>query len=202
MGLFNFLQKKNKNIDKKYDLGCDYLFGNKIPKNEKKAHEIFMDLAVNHNHYKSQTQLGYIYSYGQGVTQNYTEGFKWFMLSAEQGHDLAQDSIGNMYMNGNGVDKNLEKAKEWYYKAAEQGFLNAQSNLGSAYSEEQNHKEAIYWYTKAADKGYAPAQFNLGLKYAREEGVPRNIPYGLDLIRKAAAQGLYQAQEALKILGK
>ena len=50
-----------------------------------------------------QTNIGYMYLNGYGVTQNYQEALKWHRLAADQGNAAAQYSLDVMYGNGKGV---------------------------------------------------------------------------------------------------
>ena len=47
-------------------------------------------------HAKAQSNLGVMYSKGQGVPQDYAEARKWFRKAAEQGHPQAQYNLGVM----------------------------------------------------------------------------------------------------------
>jgi tetratricopeptide (TPR) repeat protein len=78
---------------------------------------------------KAQSNLGYMYYEGYGVTRDYREAIKWYRKSAEQGNADAQYNLGEMYQNGKGVPANREKAIEWYRKAAGQGNETAKENL-------------------------------------------------------------------------
>jgi TPR repeat protein len=62
-----------------------------------------------------------MYENGYGVTQDYNEAVKWYIMSAEKGNASAQNKLGNMYLHGNGVTKNSNIAVRWYRKSAEQG---------------------------------------------------------------------------------
>ena len=42
-------------------------------------------------------ELGEMYCFGQGVTQDYTEAVKWSRLAAEQGDAAARHNLGTMY---------------------------------------------------------------------------------------------------------
>ncbi|MDI9347819.1 MAG: tetratricopeptide repeat protein, partial [Methylacidiphilales bacterium] len=44
--------------------------------------------------------IGSLYYHGKGVTQDYSEAFKWFKLAAEQGDAKAQLSLGHLYFKG------------------------------------------------------------------------------------------------------
>ena len=74
----------------------------------------------------SQFELGYMYSNGQGVLQDYKTAFKWFTLAAEQKHSDAQYGLGFMCSNGHGVPQDYKTAIKWYTLAAEQKHSDAQ----------------------------------------------------------------------------
>ncbi len=59
---------------------------------------------------EAQNSLGYMYSIGQGVTQDYKTAFKWYKLSAEQGNAEAQYNLALMYGKGWGVIKDYTRA--------------------------------------------------------------------------------------------
>jgi TPR repeat protein len=69
----------------------------------------------------AQYSLGVMYSDGQGVPQNYTEGLKWLLLSAKQGYAFAQTRLGEKYALGQGVQQNNVTALMWFNLAVGQG---------------------------------------------------------------------------------
>jgi TPR repeat protein len=85
----------------------------------------------------AQFNLGGMYDYGQGVTQDDKQAVKWYRKAAEQGHPSAQTSLGVMYGRGQGVRQDDKQAVKWYRKAAEQGYVQAQFNLGVRYDNGQ-----------------------------------------------------------------
>lgn len=68
----------------------------------------------------AEYNIGVLYAYGQGVTQNYKEAMKWYRKAADGGNAPAENNIGVLYEKGFGVDLNLHKALDWYWKAAVQ----------------------------------------------------------------------------------
>jgi len=77
-----------------------------------------MDLAplkelAAHGDSLAQSVLGYRFNNGIGVPQNYTEGFKWYRLSAAQGHAGSQSVLGVMYVAGRGIPINFVQALMW-----------------------------------------------------------------------------------------
>jgi S1-C subfamily serine protease len=63
--------------------------------------------------------------YGQGVSQDYAEGIKWFRKAAELGSDMAQNSLGNYIARGQGVPQNYIEAYKWLNLSAAQGNADA-----------------------------------------------------------------------------
>ena len=51
----------------------------------------------------AQSNLGFMYSNGEGVPEDDKQAVKWYRLAAEQGHALAQSNLGLMYDEGDGV---------------------------------------------------------------------------------------------------
>ena len=92
------------------------------------ALKIFRSLAAQGNA-PAQYNIGYMYSNGQGVTQNYQEALKWYRLAADQGYAKAQTNIGYAYLNGQGVTHNHQEALKWFRLAAAQGQPSAIENL-------------------------------------------------------------------------
>lgn len=66
---------------------------------------------------------------GQGIEQNFSEAYKWYLLAAEQGNPEAQFSLGVMFQNGEGVPKNFETAIRWFLKASDNGNKDAKKAL-------------------------------------------------------------------------
>ena len=146
---------------------------------------------------KAQYNLGYMFEFGQGVTQDTGEAMKWYRLAADQGLANAQYAIGLLFdtqgMPGLpdsvmevlksakvefGVPKDYEKAMYWYRLAAEQGFAPAESNLGTMFAKGHgvavNYPEAVRWFRLAAEKGYALGLQNLAACYLKGYGVAPN----------------------------
>jgi len=53
----------------------------------------------------AQSNLGVMYSRGQGLTRDYAEAVKWYRLAAAQGNARAQFNLGVMFDNGKGVTR-------------------------------------------------------------------------------------------------
>jgi len=91
---------------------------------------------------------------------------------------------------------------------AKQGNAKAQFDLANMLGNEANQNsspdftEVLYWLKASSAGGYAEAQYTMGLIYLEEYlsepyGVKNDIKKGIDLITKAANQGLPEAQSKL-----
>ena len=109
----------------------------------KKAIEIYSALAARY-------MLAKIYLNGKGVTQDYKEAVKWYLLAAEQGSASAQYNLGVMYDNGEGVIQDYVRAHMWF---------NLVTSKGSKKGRENREK---------ATKIMTPAQIAEAQKMARE----------------------------------
>lgn len=114
---------------------------------------------------KAQSNLGWMYRNGVGVTQNHTEAVKWFRKAAGQGDAPGQYNLGLMYEEGFGVKQDYAEAAKWYRQAAEQGQANAQFNLAEMYLDglgvDQDYVQAYAWISVVATGGAESAQFLL-----------------------------------------
>ena len=68
-----------------YALGCLYLWGQGVERDEELALELFLTAAEKENPY-AQYLLGKIYYWGNGVEQDREKGLEYIQLAAEQGH--------------------------------------------------------------------------------------------------------------------
>ncbi len=149
----------------------------------------------------AQIDLGYRYSHGQGVPQDYTEAIKWFRKAAEQGDPVGEYDLALCYSNGWGVEKDEAEAFRLYTSAARKGYASAQCNLaccyGNGWGVEQDDAEAAKWYRKAALGGNTTACRALGRRYEEGIGVPKNARRAVKWYRTAARQGNAAAQYQL-----
>ena len=121
--------------------------------------------------------LGNLYFYGQGVTQNQAEGVKLYRIAAEE-NAISQYRLSEIYFKGEGATQDYKQSAEWLRKSADQEFVTAQYKLGNLYHSgqgvTQDYAEAARWYRKAAAKGLPIAAYKLGLLYLDGNGVAQN----------------------------
>lgn len=153
----------------------------------------------------AQFQLGFCYSKGEGVAQDYKQAVYWYKKAALNGllgFAPAQCILGICYYEGKGVDKDLKKAAYWWYQAAIQGDEAALYLIGNCYYKgegiDRDLEQAAYCYKKAAEKGFHEAQKALGICYYHGEGVDKDLKQSAYWFKKAAEQGDEDAKELLE----
>ena len=70
-------------------------------------------LAAEQGDAQGQTVLGFVYSNGPAVAQDFREAARWTRLAAEQGDASAQAFLRMMYMAGRGVEQDHVSAYMW-----------------------------------------------------------------------------------------
>ena len=104
----------------------------------------------------AQVNLGYEYTNGRGVPQDYAQAMEWYRKAADQGDAQAKYNLGSLYSNGQGVPQDSAQAAAWWRKAADQGHAMAQYMLGlSCYNGQgvpQDFVSAHMWLNLAASR--------------------------------------------------
>ena len=83
-----------------YSLGCDYLNGWDVKKDEAEAVK-WLRLAAEHGHAFAMYDLGKCYRKGTGVEQNNAEAVKWYARAAADGVNLALSCLEELAGEGN-----------------------------------------------------------------------------------------------------
>lgn len=95
----------------------------------------------------AQTNLGWMYNNGKGVTKDIKEAIKWYRLAADQGNPVAQNSLGSVYLD---EVQDKQEAVKWYLRSAAQGNTDAQKNLervnNVGESPSQKKRRIAVWY--------------------------------------------------------
>lgn len=139
----------------------------------------------------AQICLAKAYWNGQGVEQDYTRAFYYYMKAAEQGDSEAQEIVGDCYNYGMGTISDNEKAIYWYKKAAEQNNPGAIFALAvEAHGEYRRYEELKYeglFLTREDEENNA--------RLVREK-----YYLAMDLYEYAASLGYIDAQKELEKL--
>ena len=67
----------------------------------------------------AQHNLGWMYTRGQGGSQDFQEACKWFRKAAKQGNAAAQYTLGLMLSTGLARLKDENEVSLWFLKASE-----------------------------------------------------------------------------------
>ena len=140
---------------------------------------------------EAQNMLGYMYRYGQGVTQDFEQARLWYRRAADLGNARAQNNLGALYRQGLGVLQDYQEAFRWFLRAAEQGNGGAQNHVGLMYYQGDGVKQdlvrAYMWAYLAAQQGVDPSIQALDL--LSQEMTPAQIDEATDLARKWKPKG-------------
>jgi TPR repeat protein len=124
----------------------------------------------------AQLNVGEMYAFGQGVTQDKPRGIEWYRKAAEQGNAEAEARLGSRYTAGNGVALDYATALHWLKKAAGQRDALGETMLGEMYvygrGVPKDPAVGVVWLKRGATQGDLNAQASLGLIYAGGHGVP------------------------------
>jgi len=60
----------------------------------------------------AQSKVGFMYSNGQGVTQDYKEAIRWYRKAADQGYAIGQSNLGGHVRQRPGCDTGLQGSGE------------------------------------------------------------------------------------------
>lgn len=118
--------------------------------------------------------------------------------AARAEHGEAQALLGYIHDKAEENDT----AKRYYERAASNGSAVGAYRLGAMYASgdgvPRDSVAAVNWFRQAADADYGPALETLGLAYIEGAlGLAQDQERGLELLRRAAAEGYEPARVAL-----
>jgi S1-C subfamily serine protease len=102
--------------DAQWNLGCSYILGRGVPKNDAEALKWFTK-AAQHGNVRAQYEVAQNYEQGLGVRQSDSDAARWYLKAAEQGFADAQAQIGHLFIDGRGVVKDETSAYKWWLLA-------------------------------------------------------------------------------------
>lgn len=145
------------------------------PSNLVYAAELFRQ-AADMGHAPAMTELGALYSFGNGVIRDDTIAHDWQLRAAEQGNADALFRLGLIHGAGRGVPADDRAAGDWMKKAALQGHARAMFVLAMLHEDgvgvSESMVEMVRWLEAAASQGHLDSMFFLGHIYLDgEDGV-------------------------------
>ncbi len=102
------------------NLGAIYLEGLLLPKDFRKAYQLF-ELAATHGMPAVHHRLGLMHELGEGVPVTYSEAAYHYRLAALEGHQDALMRLINFYLTGRGVSLDLDRAVFWLTRMVQLG---------------------------------------------------------------------------------
>ncbi len=155
---------------------------------------------------RAASMVGRLYYFKNvGVTQDSTEGVKWYRKAADGGYDVGMYRTAMAYQKGEaGIPKDINQAIAWHKKAAAKGNLSSMLRLGEIYSAgdgvSENFAEAMTFFKKAAAAGDNIAAYKVGILYYNGQGVTQNFYEAFNWIKQAADKGYLQAIRDLGLM--
>ena len=156
-----------------------------VEKNYENARDLYR-AAARKFHPSALFNLGRLHQFGWGVTADYAEAHKHYVLAAERGHLMCQFLVGQALLRGvEGTKVDHDEGASWMRRAAEAGFADAKAQLGLCYlfgqGVEQDHEEALRWSIAAAEQGHAWAQYRAAHILIRHG--PRREPEFIEAVK-------------------
>jgi len=122
--------------------------------------------------------LGFLYRFGDGVTEDKGHAAELFLAAADQGNRKAQYALGDMYLNGELGDVDKAKGATYFKQSADNGHMGAQTKMGELYADgvgvKRDIAQSIRYYTLGALNGDTDAQFALSKFYYDGKVVKRD----------------------------
>ena len=112
----------------------------------------------------AQTNLGYMYSLGEGVPQDLEKSAFWFRKAAENGSTAAQLTMGALAFHGEGVERSAIGAYAWFSVAAAGG--------------QDSATEYVVTLTARLTSTQLNEARKLSEEYYEKFGVPGNVSLG------------------------
>lgn len=130
----------------------------------------------------------------------FAKAYELSLSAAQKGVATEQSKVGLFYSKGLVVEKDTNKAIEWYELAANAGVLSAQAPLANLYFERQEYALARKWFEAAAKQWDADSIYQLAQMVRDGIGGEKSHTEYVNLLKLAAEQDSYKAQDELKAL--
>ena len=154
-----------------YNLGNEYLYGEKVALDYDKA-KLYFEKAISLGNYKAKYAIGKMYYEGMGFKNDYEKAYNIFNELATQYNDRwSKYYLGQMYYFGQYVEQNYEKAYNIFNELVnEYNDADSKYYLGQMYYlgqyVEQNYEKAYNIFNELANKyNDADTKYYLGQMY-------------------------------------
>lgn len=172
-----------------YALGIQYLFGDGVPQDDKKAFSL-IEQAAESGYPLANNALGRFYLNGIGVERNGNAAVLFYGLGALDGVPESMFWYGRFLCDGYNIPKDFTKGFRLIKDAALKGYDKAELFMGKAYMDgknvKQNPQKAFSWIEKAANHDNPTAMAYLGDFYKTGFGVKADPEKAFELYKKSA----------------
>ncbi len=117
-----------------YGLGFAYHTGHGVPKDHRKARELYKQ-AAEKGEMLAQYNLGFMYQNGEGGSEDIEKAIYYYKQAADQNLSFALSGLSEIYSQGLGVKKDPEKVQEFEQRSV--------GNLGKSLSYRTQYKQII-----------------------------------------------------------
>lgn len=133
--------------------------------------------------------IGFIYSKGLGVTQDFKKAADFYARGCDMGDMPGCMNLGYLYKRGFGVTQDAAKTTTLYKRACEGGELLACDSLGFMYANAegvaQDYPQAFSLFKKACDGGDMMGCTSQGAMYVNGTGIAKDDSLAFSLFKKA-----------------
>jgi uncharacterized protein len=141
----------------------------------------------------AQSNLGALYSVGQGVERDDSVAFKLFLRAALMGFPPAEMNVGIMFGAGRGVKQSDDAAFDWFSRAVAHKYYPAFPALARQYlygrGVERDDAKALKLFEEGAKRGVLAGQEYMAWMYSKGRGVKRDVMKAVQWNLKAIESG-------------
>ncbi|MEZ6014558.1 MAG: tetratricopeptide repeat protein [Planctomycetota bacterium] len=163
----------------------------------------WLRIAADAGHASSMVQLGFRHRFGDGVPRSFKEMLRWYRAAAEQDDPVALGNLAVCYANGEGVTRDLERAYELRQRASELGHVASERWLAFALVDGTGIAPDLAAGRERLE-GLAQddpeVAHDLAVRLIEGVGLDKDVPAGLDWLRRSAEAGFAPASTYLGVL--
>jgi len=180
------------NTDDMVKLGVCYEKGIRMPKDEKKAVELYQ-LASDMGNTDAMVKLGVCYEKGIGMPKDEKKAVELYQQASDMGNTIATVNLDACYCSGIGVPKDEKKGIALFQHLSDMGNTNAMVLLGLCYLEGKrigkDEKKATELFQRASDMNNTFGMYFLAWRYGDGKGVEKDEKKAFELLERSSDMG-------------
>jgi TPR repeat protein len=131
---------KNNDGEALVDIGFTY----KSKQQDDSKAMAWYQLAINQNNSTAYNNLGFMYEYGYGVSQDHVTAMEYYLQAAKLNHRVAIFNIAILFLTGVDVPINKYKALEWFAKSGREADDVKKLNKQGIHLTEEDKSKPFY----------------------------------------------------------